>query len=840
MNRQVDNSSNQNSQTLKDFMNNNPLFSLFLLACLILMILLFLYLIEKIIFIILTTITFTPLISFPLLIVLHLLLIRYIVIQIAFTGQNMFASRAIEYNIGRMQANQILKVLKLFHDLLSIFDDIRGLVITLKELNDLKRQITIIQRSINYFIDIYNKMKNKYHELTIDQQLFYNNILLFNTSLNNENFLSFIKNTIDTINKHDSQFLSDLPEEEKNKITAECFNRKVDIQNLLMLSHGIMDQIIDYIGDNSLSQRNIRNYFKNKLFGSIEQFQVELSNFYNFEEKKLITTDSCQLEYIIIRENISVPKKKLMIICGPNGVPYQIFAKNFRFEKYLEYNMDILFWNYRGYGFSKGKPSYTKLRTDVLELFDEVKRSYNYEKFAVQGISIGGIPSIHLASNRKEIELLICDRNFGRLDNIVQSFPCGKYLSYLYKILLFQSTDNVDNYLKSSCYKIVLNDPKDTIVLETCSLKTLISSKLCEKYLCCYHEDNNNFNNSIISTHNNELEILSKKNLSISNNQNIPLTTVNDKISVNDNNVYNKSKKILIKRTALDKIFNSVEEKKNFINVLIELSNILKNNKLEVNKGGNFFTKITGKFKKNSQYLNLKEEDLKSTNWIFDFVKRNIHEIFESIESTGDTLLSLITIKRDYTKEIFIDNFFNNMFIWGSKLSDDISEYYENPTKNIKYILNEAIKKFDDFLNSQEIVNNKELPLVKCIDIIYKYFSQIQNNLKNIGLQSKDGLVKLINEDLIDSSNTSSEYDYEQYLMKLNRGHLIPLSCGHNGALSTEESELFLRFLMKSHYFNDQLRNNQNNEEQIKIDDDINENRDTNSLGSDKNINNLI
>ena len=839
MNIQADNGSNQNSQTLRDFTNKNPLFSLFLLACLILMILLFLYLIEKIIFIILTTITFTPLISIPLLIVLHLLLIRYIVIQVAFTGQNMFASRAIQYSIGRMQANQFLKILKSFHDLLSIFNDIRGLVITLKDLNDLKRQITIIQRSLNYFIEIFNKMKNKFNELTIDQQLFYNNMLLFNTSINNENFLSFINNTIDTINKHDTQFLSDLPEEEKNKITAECFNRKVDIQNLLMLSHGIMDQIIDFIGDNSLSQRNIRNYFKNKLFGSIEQFQVELSNIYNFEEKKLTTTDNCQLEYIIIRENMNLPKKKLMIICGPNGVPFQIFAKNFRFEKYLEYNMDILFWNYRGYGFSKGKPSYTKLRTDVLELFDEIKRNYKYEKFAVQGISIGGIPSMHLARNRKEIELLICDRNFGRLDNIVQSFPYGKYLSYLYKVLLFQSTDNVDNYLHTSCYKIVLNDPKDTIVLETCSLKTLISAKLCEKYLSCYHEDNNNFNNSIISTHNNELEILSKKNLNMSNNQNVPLTTVNDKISVNDNNVYNKNKKMLIKRTALDKIFNSVEEKKCFVNVLIELSNILKKNKLEVNKGRNFFTKTIDKFKKRSQYLNLNEEDLKSTNWIFDFVKRNIHDIFESIESTGDTLLSLIKIKRDYTKEIFIDNFFNNMFIWGTKLkSDDISEYYEHPTKNIKFIFRETIKKFDEFFNSQEILNNKELPLVKCIDIIYKYFSKIQNNLKNIGLQSKDGFIKLINEELIDSSNNSSEYDYEQYLMKLNRGYLVPLSCGHNGALSNEESELFLNFLMKSHFFNDHPGNSQNDEEQIKI-EDINESRNTSSLGSDNN-NNLI
>ena len=657
MKRQANNGSNQDPQTLKEFANKNPILFLFLLACLILMIVLFLYLIEKIIFIILTTITFTRFISFPLLIVLHLLLIRYIVIQIAFTGQNAIASRAIQYNIGRTQANQILKVLKSFYDLLSIFNDIRGLVISLKELNDLRRQIRLIQTSISYFIDIFNKMKNKFSELTYDQQLFYNNILLFNTSLNNENFLSFINDTIDTINKHDKQFLDDLPEEEKNKITAECFNRKVDIQNLLMLSHGLIDQVTDYIGDNSLSQRTIRNYFKNKLFGSIEQFQVELSNYYNFEEKKLITTDKCQLEYIIIRNNINLPKKKLMIICGPNGVPFQIFARNFKFEKYLEYNMDILFWNYRGYGFSKGKPSYTKLRTDVLELFDEIKRNYNYEKFAVQGISIGGIPSCHLANNRKEIELLICDRNFGRLDNIVQSFPCGKYLSYLYKMLLFQSTDNVENYLNTSCYKVVLNDPKDTIVLDTCSLKTLVSTKICESYLICYHEDSNNFNNSIISTHNNELEILSKKHLS--NNQNIPLTIVNEKISISDNNSYNKSKKNLIKRTALDKIFNSVEEKKNFVNVLIELSNILKTDKLEVNQSGNFFTKMIKKFKKSSQYLNLNEEELKNTNWIFDFVKRNMLEIFESIESAGDTLLSLNIIKRDYTKEVYIDNFFN-------------------------------------------------------------------------------------------------------------------------------------------------------------------------------------
>ena len=75
--------------------------------------------------------------------------------------------------------------------------------------------------------------------------------------------------------------------------------------------------------------------------------------------------------------------------------------------------------------------------------------------------------------------------------------------------------------------------------------------------------------------------------------------------------------------------------------------------------------------------------------------------------------------------------------------------------------------------------------------------------------------------------------------MKLNRGYLVPLSCGHNGALTNEESELLLRILLNSHFYNDQLENNQNSEEQIKI-DDVNEHRKSSSLGSDKNINNLI
>ena len=811
--------SNQNNQTLGEIIKKRPILLYSILISILLLIIFTFYMIEKLIFIILTLITFTPIISIPIQILLHILFVRYIVIQIAFAGQNFFISKSIYKNIGKMQSDHILKEIKSLHDLLSIFNDIRGLVISISQLNDIKKQIETIQNLTNYTLDIFSRMKNKFNSLTIDQQLFYNNILSLNESINNRNLSNFINDIINVIRKYKHESLADVPDEEKNKIIAELSNRNLNLQKILMLCHTIMEQIIDYIGEiyPCLNIRRLRNYFYNRLFASVEQLHCELSDYFNFEEKHLITKDKCKLEYIIVRKNVNSPEKKLMIICGPNGVPIQLFVRNFKFDKYLDLNMDVLFWNYRGYGFSKGHPSYTNLRKDVLELFDEVKKNNNYERFAVHGISIGGIPCCHLAANRSEIEVMICDRNFGRLDNIVQSFPYGKYLFYIYKYLFFQSSDNVENYLNVKCHKIVLNDPNDNIVLETCSLKTLISKELCEKYFECKKGNTSSDNNiNLYSSHNNELESLSNKN-NQNNNQNNSLSFLDDKITIaNYNN--NKGSKELIKKTVLDKIFNSVEEKNKFINSLIHVSKIVAGEKLETNSKDNFFTKLINRIKNKAvQYSNLKEEELQNTSGIFDFVKTNIGDIFYSIESAGDTFYSLINIERDYTKGVFIDNFFNNMFIWGSKLNNSNYQSEDiHSTKNIKYIFVEFMKFFEEFWSSQEIISYKELPLVKEIEIIYKYFIQIQNSLNYVGLNIRNEFIKLINEE--NSDENKNDLDYEKCLKKINRGYLVPLTCGHNGALSFEENELFQKYLMKSSFFNDKIDNIENTEDN----DDVN------------------
>ena len=823
---------------------------LIIILTLIIIILLILYLIEKIIFIILTFITFTSIIAFPLQVFLHLLLIRYIILEIAFSGQNLLISRSIFYNYGKVYASHIYNTLVSLRESLSVFNDVRSLVISLKELNTIKRQIDSINYMINHCLDILNKIKNKFHQLTIDQQLFFNNLNYLKESINSGNLIKFIDETIEIIEKNGKNSLADIPDEERDNIVSKISRQdsnNLNIQKILVLLRILIDQLNDYLGEHysCFSKRYIRNYLKNKLFASIEQFQIELIDKFCVEEHQLITKDKCQIEYILLKSNPQSYSKKLMIICGPNGVPYQIFIRNLRFESYLQSDIDILCWNYRGYGFSKGKPSYNRLRSDVLELFDEVKNNFNYERYGVHGISIGGIPCCHLARNRKEIELMICDRNFGRLDNIAQGFYCGKFLFFIYKYFFFQSSDNVDNYINVKCDKILLNDSRDQIVLEICSLKTLVAQRLCELFFDCNNNSiNNNFNNlnlndsnhnSLIgnfNSHNNELEILSSKKLN-GNEQNNILNNSEQISSTNINNNLNNKKIILPKKTALDKILNSVEEKHIFIHSLINISNIINKDKLEVNQKKSFLSKIINLVKKNSvQYSNLKEEELQNTSGIFDFVKDHMLEILDSVQSAGDTLLSINIYKTDYTKYVFIDNFFNNMFIWGSFVYNRNNENIQiHKLKNVKTIFNYTMKLFDEFINSQEIMSYKQLTLVKEINTIYKYFSQIFQNLENIGLKTKNGFIKLINEDLIEDKNNLS---YEKCLMELHRGNYVPLYCGHNGALSKEEKETLDYFLMKTSFMKNEtdklnIENISTNEENDLIN--------MNSSDSSKNIN---
>ena len=767
-------------------------------------ILIIILLLEKFIFSLLSYILYFSFLAILFQIFLHLLIFRYFLLKMIFPGSDFFISKFLQYNKGRIEADKIYEELTDLKSSLSLFFDEEKPIEELKYFNSLYKNFKRSSIVINRFWEKFNKMQEKFNELSYDQNLFYQNITNLKLILEKSEIIKFINEIITKLKKEKLVNINDLIEEEKNKIIEKKENiKKLFDENGNIYIENLLAQLTDYIGEEYkiYSPRLIRNYFKNDLFASMNQLEIEIDKFNVLERKKLITKDGkAQLEYIIIKHNLKKnPKiKKLMIICGPNGQPYQAFLMFYPFKIYLNKGIDILSWNYRGYGFSTGSVSFNNMKEDVMHIYEEIKRRKIYDKIGVLGFSLGGIAACHLAGNAKDIKLLVSDRNFSQIDYIAKSFYFGDYLLYLYKILFMQESRSVENYLNANCVKIILNDPGDDIVNEEGSLKTEISEKLCNEIICSIDSENNsieldnletestysNFESTNISINNeseyndNQIEIEDddfnknlnkvnsiKKNLILNSNDKSNYNLINHKFLKNEKN--NKNQKT---STILDILLSS--KKGAFISSLIKIS----------------------------KFLNSKSSPKNIQSSVIEFIKKNITDILEDFRSAGDNLSRITEINNyKYNQNLFVEDFFNNLFIWGTyhKL-DDFGCIY-NSTENIEIMMENNIDLFKTFLNSEEISNYKNLEIMENINIFYNYLLLIKKNINLIAIKTNRGIIKL-----------SDGAKYENELIKLGRGNLVSITCGHNGKISEDENKVLKYYLNKSELFLDDKEINSN------------------------------
>ena len=485
-----------------------------------------------------------------LVIFLHYLFMRSIILAVAFPGSSKLIKLQTQYALGKKQAEIILEILEDLYKSFDLFKKSND-IYNVTFLINMKKAIRNSMDYVNYFIDIFSKMKSQFNNLNQTQNQFYLSLIMLKDDIKESKILQFISSEI--AKSKANSLITD--EEIQIDQTHQIFDK------ILLNIKNIKEILIEYIGIKKKWYQfaYIRNMFNNILFGTIEQFHVELPNYFFFEEKSFLTSDNQRIEYIIIHpeeertiNNNETNKKNALIICGPNGSAYQLFSKNIHLDYYLRRGLDIICWNYRGYGFSTGKASYNNIRTDVIELYNEIKKIDKYKKIGVHGISIGGIPACYLSSEKNDIQLLISDRNFGQIEYIIRTLPIGYFLINFYKIFLFQKTRTIDDYLNTKCYKIVLNDPMDSIVKECGSLKTLTSEKII----------NTNLFKQNITSHNN------------SNNENIPLSNY----SSNFKNDISKHKK-----NSLDFLLDKKEDKEIFINCLLDICDEVNLNKNEIN-----------------------------------------------------------------------------------------------------------------------------------------------------------------------------------------------------------------------------------------------------------------
>ena len=310
---------------------------------------------------------------------------------------------------------------------------------------------------------------------------------------------------------------------------------------------------------------------------------------------------------------------------------------------------------------------------------------YQYNKISVHGLSIGGVPACYLASKRN-ISLVIADRTFGSVQEIINTFPFGnKFLYYLAKIIFFPFVDNTTNFIKGNCKKILMNDPEDKTIIDTFSLKTSISKQIIHELFLVRNPELNIRNISSYNILDYALEPDESKEIFNAFKYTINFLKNKNK-NINESN--NSEDLIILERTNVHSNFDDKHQK--------------------LNEGNNDNTNI------NAIQTSLKE--------ISDTFYSKIKKLYSNFYSAGDYLIKFTEYMNNSTH---FHNFFNNLFVYGS---EDVTmlEYSLCNIHCVDEMLNNFIEESEAFLNSEEIRLYSDYHIYKN----FKFFVDCIKNLK--------------------------------------------------------------------------------------------------------------
>jgi alpha/beta superfamily hydrolase len=133
------------------------------------------------------------------------------------------------------------------------------------------------------------------------------------------------------------------------------------------------------------------------------------------------------------------PEAPTIIFCNPNAACYEyLITQSEFFHHYTKMGVNLVIWNYRGYGTSKTGwtgISMAKIQQDGEAVANYVRKNLVSGKVGVHGESLGGSVAAHIASHVK-LDFVFVNRTFSSLQHVAY-FIGGKLLVYLFKFLTF-------------------------------------------------------------------------------------------------------------------------------------------------------------------------------------------------------------------------------------------------------------------------------------------------------------------------------------------------------------------------------------------------------------------
>ena len=129
-------------------------------------------------------------------------------------------------------------------------------------------------------------------------------------------------------------------------------------------------------------------------------YQYQFSN--KFEEVFIKTNTGNEINAL----HFKLPNPKgVVLFCHGNKGNLTRWGK--RVSYFLDYNYDVLVFDYRNYGKSTGAFNEEHMYNDGLSVYQHLKERYNEEDIVVYGFSLGGTFATRIASQNKPKELIL-------------------------------------------------------------------------------------------------------------------------------------------------------------------------------------------------------------------------------------------------------------------------------------------------------------------------------------------------------------------------------------------------------------------------------------------------
>lgn len=228
--------------------------------------------------------------------------------------------------------------------------------------------------------------------------------------------------------------------------------------------------VIQHLIDNS-NRSIFRGGF---LIGSLAYMQADLSRRFRSEQFWLMGEDNVKIDCTFISGVASDSTSPVIIFCNPNATYYEfLYFQTDWIEFYIGAGVNLVLWNYRGYGRSQGSPSLLKSQSDGMSLVRYIRETKRNCKLGVHGESLGGSVASYLARSGLT-DFLFADRTFASLGKVAR-YNFGKFAEFAFKATGPKDYNAVQDFLAVNCFKIVSCDCNDLMINKLGSLKSGIA-----------------------------------------------------------------------------------------------------------------------------------------------------------------------------------------------------------------------------------------------------------------------------------------------------------------------------------------------------------------------------